>query len=138
MVDENGCWLWQGYVDRNGYGTIRIGSMRDGTRRTNFTHIVAYQAFVGPVPEGLALDHSCDVRHCVNPEHLSPMTIRENLLKETSRSVAARNARKTHCKHGHPYEGDNLYLRPDGGRGCRICRRQATARHDARFEESPE
>lgn len=121
VVDANGCWLWQGACDsRWGYGKTFVGSRRDGSRRGAKAHIVSYQAFVGPVPAGLTLDHACNVPRCVNPEHLVPMTQRENTLKPGSRAVTALNARRTHCEQGHPLSGDNLRWRGTM-RVCRTC-----------------
>jgi HNH endonuclease len=120
--NRRGCWIYQGKLDRWGYGQIKVGSRRDGTRRSTKAHIVSYIAFVGPIPAGLTLDHTCNVRACVNPEHLVPMTMRENTLKPGSQAPTAINARKTHCAKGHPLSGENLRFRPDnGGRVCRTC-----------------
>ena len=76
-------------------------------------------------PRG-SLDHTCRVRHCVNPHHLQDVTIRENVLR--SEGVAAINAKKTHCPKGHEYSGGNLrvyIIRSTGGygRNCGMCQR---------------
>jgi hypothetical protein len=73
----------------------------------------------GPIPDGLHLDHLCKVRNCVRPSHLEAVTPRENVMR--SDGVASLNARKTHCKRGHPFSGRNLYVRPNGERACRKC-----------------
>jgi hypothetical protein len=79
---------------------------------------------VGPIPEGMEIDHLCRNRGCVNPEHLEPVTRQENIRRSQSISVA--NAAKTHCPYGHLLSGANLYLRPNrGGRACRECVRKA-------------
>lgn len=120
------CWISNRAAQPNGY--TKIGYLG----ATWLTHRFAYEVFVGSVPDGLALDHLCRQRACCNPEHLEPVTIRENLLRgETS---TAENAAKTHCHAGHPLSGANLYIRPDGQaqRGCRTCRRAASARSDRR------
>lgn len=122
LVMPNGCWEWTGCItkgERGGYGRISIGN-----RKLALAHRVAYELYVGPIPEGLTLDHLCRVRHCVNPTHLEPVTQRENCLRGESR--AARHARQTHCVHGHPLSGDNLYTYPNGRRkrACLTCIRR--------------
>lgn len=89
VVDEDGCWVWTGYVMPNGYGTIGVGRRADGKA---LVHRIAYEHFVGPIPAGLDLDHNCHNadaecvggwssmhRRCCNPWHLAPATRRENL-----------------------------------------------------------
>jgi hypothetical protein len=115
-VDENGCWLWTGFSRSGGYGDLHhLG-------RIQRAHRLSYEAFVGPIPGDLTLDHLCRVRRCVNPEHLEPVTGRENTLR--GESFAARYAKQTRCKHGHEYTPENTIRRYDGGRGCRICQRR--------------
>jgi hypothetical protein len=96
-----------------GYGRV----YRDG--RTVSSHRASYELVRGPVPAGLQLDHLCRNPPCVNPAHLEPVTSRENTMRGDT--IPARNAAKTHCQRGHPYEGDNLYVTPQGGRQCREC-----------------
>lgn len=110
----DGCWLWQASVDKWGYGWFKLaGKMRRA-------HSVSYELVVGPVPEGLQLDHLCRNPRCVNPAHLEPVTARENSLR--SSSFVALNARKTHCPRGHPLSGENLYINPSSrGRVCKTC-----------------
>lgn len=114
VIDEaTGCHLWQGKVDKRGYGVISVGN------RTMYAHRFAYETFVGPIPEGLHVDHvherGCRHRHCVNVEHLEPVTPAENTRR-------GEPARRTHCPAGHPYDDVNTYLRPDRGtRECRAC-----------------
>ena len=75
----------------------------------------------GPVPDGIEIDHLCRVRHCANPEHLEAVTPTENTMR--GEGVGAKNARLTHCKHGHPLSGDNLYIvTRAGGKRRRVCR----------------
>src|SRR6266576_3456485 len=94
-VDRRGseeCWPWQANRGR-GYGNVWIAG------RMYRAHRVAYELLIGPIPEGLTLDHLCRNRGCVNPAHLEPVTSRENTLR--GEGISANNARKTHCKHGH-------------------------------------
>lgn len=112
------CWLWNACRDQLGYGSFGIG----GRGKNRRAHIWAYEHFIGAIPEGLELDHLCRTRHCVNPWHLEPVTHRENTLRGIS--FVALNAAKTHCKQGHPLEGDNVKILKRGGRGCRTCYNQ--------------
>ncbi|MEU7240240.1 HNH endonuclease signature motif containing protein [Streptomyces sparsogenes] len=82
-------------------------------------HRFAYETLVGPIPEHLQLDHLCRVRHCVNPDHLEPVSSRENTRR--GRSQAGINGRKTHCQKGHPFDSANTYVWK-GSRACRTCR----------------
>ena len=119
----NGCWLWTAGKFINGYGAFRLGN------RTVYAHRFSYEALVGPIPPELQIDHLCRVRRCVNPAHLEPVTCRENTLRgDTS---AAHNAAKTECPQGHPYDEENTYLDPKGGRRCRECARQLDERRRA-------
>lgn len=113
--DASGCWLWTGSRDGNGYGMVFVDNAR-GARRA---HRVMYELMVGSIPSGLTLDHLCRVRHCVNPAHLEPVTRTENVLRGTAFSAV--NARKTHCKRGHPLTPENLERRVTNRRSCRHC-----------------
>lgn len=124
----NGCVEYTGGLTTSGYGRFW-----DGTRGVQ-AHRFAYEQIVGPIPEGLDLDHLCRNRRCVNPRHLDPVSRRENLLR--GETLPSANAQKTHCPMGHPYAGNNLLLeRKASGtwmRKCRECRRRATTERSRR------
>lgn len=119
------CWLWTASLG-DGYGRFRNDGLQD------MAHRVAYRLLVGPIPDGLTVDHLCRTRRCVNPAHMELVTSVENVMR--GESPHARNARKTHCKHGHPFHGDNLVVlkSPLGARGCRACNREKASRHRER------
>lgn len=111
VVDGNGCWIWQISTDNgSGYGQITID------HKVYKAHRVSYEAFVGPIPTGLQLDHLCRVRKCVNPEHLEPVTPLEN----THRGVG--HGSETECPQGHEYSPENTYVTTANRRHCRTCR----------------
>lgn len=89
-------------------------------------HVFAYEAFVGPIPEGMEPDHLCRNTLCVRPSHLEAVTRRENLRRADS--PVGINARRTECVNGHPFNAANTYIRPNGNRGCRQCRSDASVR----------
>lgn len=73
----DGCWIWQGPDNGQGYGTLRL----PGVRKKSYAHRVSYEMLVGPIPEGLYLDHLCRNPPCVNPDHLEPVTHAENVRR---------------------------------------------------------
>ena len=127
------CWLWTGGRDPNGYGRLDPpGSQAKGApRQLVGAHRYFYAEMVGPIPDGLVLDHLCRTPLCVNPSHLEPVTIKENTLRGDGPTAV--NAAKSHCLNGHPLFGDNLKIEANGGRRCKECRNQrARARYAAR------
>lgn len=113
---DDGCWLWQRSLSPDGYGWASLD------RRTHQAHRLVYTLTIGPVPEGLVLDHLCRVRHCVNPDHLEPVTGTENLRRGNNA-----NASKTHCKFGHLFDELNTSHQQGANgiqRGCRTCHAQ--------------
>jgi hypothetical protein len=117
----SGCWLWLGIANaKNGYGYAPLG--RRGC--TRLSHRLSYEVFVGPIPPGLHIDHRCSTKLCVNPDHLEAVTQQVNNQRQRHsnqfRSVTA-------CVNGHPFDADNTYLRPTGGRACKTCIAQRSA-----------
>jgi hypothetical protein len=121
----NGCWLWVGVKTHDGYpywGTTGNKSI--------YAHRFIYEQEIGPIPKGLTLDHVCKVRNCVNPAHMDPCTLQENI----SRGDYGWRARQTHCKKGHEFTLENTYFDKNGGRnggGRRICLKCVSVRQIA-------
>jgi hypothetical protein len=112
------CWLWTATQVDGGYGWFD----------RSLAHRWAWEHLVGPIPDGLILDHLCRVHHCVNPDHLEPVTTAVNLTR--GYGISARNALKTRCKHGHEFTPENTYIHPKRGtRDCRTCRSSASQRY---------
>lgn len=118
------CWIWTGGTTPDGYGVFSVAG------RSVRAHRWAHLQMVGPIPEGLDLDHfACDRPGCVNPQHTRPVTVRENNLR--SDCVSARAAAATACPSGHPYDSANTY-HWRGIRYCRACRAERARRRRAR------
>lgn len=111
------CWLWTaGRFGRNReYGCFYL----TGGKKAIPAHVWAYKCLVGMIPSGLVLDHLCKTKLCVRPDHLEPVTHRENILRGDG--IAAKQARQTYCKRGHSL--DNAHILRNGGRDCRVCRK---------------
>ena len=109
------CWIWLGYLKR--YGKFWMQG------QSQMPHRVSYEISVRKIPIGLTLDHLCKNKACVNPMHLEPVTLRENILR--SDNPPAINATKTKCPRGHLLKGANLYTDPSRKRRCRICQCKA-------------
>ena len=106
---ESGCHLWNASLKPNGYGQFKF----EGTMV--LAHRFAYELEVGPIPEGLHIDHLCQVKACVNVLHLEPVTPQEN----------TRRAAGDHCLYGHPRTDENTQMvRGDNGQPrprCKPC-----------------
>lgn len=122
-VELTGCWLWTGHVIRGGYGMWSYTD--DGRTKTVYAHRASYELVVGPIPDGLVLDHLCKVRHCCAPAHLEPVPQKENVRRgRVAVTNALRRERPTHCPQGHEYTDENTHVRASGQRDCRTCTRE--------------
>jgi HNH endonuclease len=119
------CWLWTGTRNPKGYGRIKVNE----GRKLIPVHRAAYETFVGPIPDGLTIDHLCKQRNCVNPAHLEAVPFKENVLRGSG--PAALNARKTHCNRGHLLIPENLCGRSDR-RECKLCQKIHQRKNNAK------
>lgn len=116
-----GCWIWTGYRQPEGYGRVdaKTKLTSSGTR---LAHRIAYELLVGPIPDGLHLDHLCRIPACVNPDHLEPVTSAENTRRGLHGEL------RTECKRGHELTPENTRIRAsDNSRKCRQCDREDAA-----------
>jgi len=120
-----GCWLWTAAVKNHtpgrDYGAIHYA------QRQQSAHRVVYELCVGPIPEGLQIDHLCRTPRCVNPSHLEPVTSKENARRGIW-------GMKTHCPQGHPYDEANTYTH-GGKRFCRKCSNASCRRWRSKEKE---
>jgi hypothetical protein len=113
-----GCWLWTKAKTTDGYGQKHI----DG--KLEYAHRLSWKLHRGEIPAGLFVLHKCDVRNCINPEHLFLGSCKDNVLDARAKGRLTRLL----CKHGHELTPANTYTAPNGDRECRTCR---TARRRA-------
>ena len=116
---NSGCWLWDGAILNSGYGHAACGNYK-----TAPAHRVSYELFKGEIPAGLDIDHTCNMRLCVNPDHLEAVSRSENHQRAYRRDgrIPA-NSKKRCCSKGHEFTEENTYRNPNGSRCCRICRK---------------
>ena len=110
------CDIWEGSKLPGGYGQLRVGG------RTYYAHRIVWAQEHGAIPEGLVVMHSCDVPSCINIEHLSIGTVRDNALDMVAKGRAP-GQHKTECPKGHAYTPENTKL-DRGWRRCRECHRE--------------
>lgn len=140
-VDKNGpvpkarpdlgpCWMWKTVSSWDGYGYFTLCPSPGAKWVSVSAHGIAYRLAKGDFPLKHVPDHLCLVTSCVNPDHLEAVSQRTNILRGNGPSAV--NARKTECKRGHPLSGENLVMRPRGGRGCRKCDQRRQRIHERR------
>jgi hypothetical protein len=118
MGTMSGCWTWTG-AKTNGYGVASVGGRRPKGRQVR-VHRAAYEVLVGPIPDGMHLDHLCGNRACYNPGHLEPVTQAENNRRANAKRTYARSDT---CRKGHVLTA---------ARRCRECSRERTSQYRAR------
>jgi hypothetical protein len=116
-----GCWEWTLCLNQGGYGVFHTNNKQWKAHR------FAYQILIGPIPEGLTLDHLCKNKKCVNPEHLEPVTQYVN-------TVRGKGSSSLYCSKGHAMFGEHLYFN-DGNRRCQKCKRIADLNSKRRKRE---
>lgn len=109
-IADSGCWEWIGGKCSRGYGILWHVAKGKNVK----AHRAMYELRVGPLVDGMTIDHLCRNHSCVNPAHLEQVTPKENTLRGVS--FAAKNKAKTTCPRGHEYVIEH------GRRQCRTCR----------------
>ncbi len=128
---NSGCLLWEGAVQRHGYGHIRRGG------RYLSLHRVVWEETHGAIPDGLHVLHRCDVPACVNVAHLFLGTHTDNMRDIVAKGRHTSNRggfyrNKTHCRNGHLFSDENVGMTAAGHRYCRVCKRAYMRRYAAR------
>lgn len=118
------CWQWTAHVDAKGYGRVTIGG------KPQLAHRAVYELYVGPIPDGMVIDHLCRNRSCCNPDHLEVVTERENFLR--GESPGAIIAKTGLCPRGHSMDDYSITNKAKGYRACRTCLNEGKRRRRAR------
>jgi hypothetical protein len=115
---EDECWPWTGWMGRRNYGRIE-----DGGKRRPAAQVAWELAHGKPFPAGMMACHRCDNPPCVNPAHIFPGTMSDNIKDAVAkgRHDPKGNAYRTHCRRGHELTPENVRMRGDGARVCIAC-----------------
>jgi predicted nucleic acid-binding Zn ribbon protein len=125
------CWEWQSACHSTGYARLSIRGV------CLLAYRVSYTLLIGRIPAGMTIDHLCRNRKCVNPDHLQPVSLANNIYRGYNPPAMAR--RQTHCKHGHAFTPENTHVGISSNgkerRRCRKCdaekcRRMRVRRHE--------
>jgi hypothetical protein len=100
VKDSNGCWIWQGGKYAGGYGAFSLDGFKD------YAHRSSYRLYYGEIPEGKIICHRCDVKMCVNPDHLYAGTGSDNMFDKQRSTVTGRFLRAS-AVHLSGYSGDD-------------------------------
>lgn len=127
-----GCWEWTAALV-HGYGQFTSGDRRRGYKK-HLAHRLVYQMLVGPVPDGLELDHLCRNTSCCNSAHVEPVTHAENIrrcgaMAKASAAYVAMIRRRTECPNGHDLDAPDMRANA----ACSECARERKARQEARW-----
>jgi hypothetical protein len=115
-INEQGCWVWRGFVYRNGYPGSSYRS------KSGRVHRFVYELTKGPIPKGWDCCHTCDIRRCINPLHLFAGTRAVN-VQDMRAKKRGNHQKKTACLRGHPFDKENTLIDSRGFRQCRECNR---------------
>lgn len=116
--DLGACWVWTGYVSKKGYSRSHVAGSMPGKFVSDYVHRISYKLTKGSIPPGLDIDHLCEVKHCVRPEHLEAVTREQNM------------------KHGkHIPRLQRLFVEVRCTKKCRQCGEDFTSfkRHKRRY-----
>lgn len=118
-IPWSGCWIWMGGLNGDGYGNYKDS---EGTQHR--AHRLVWTILRGSIPLGLFVLHKCDIRCCVNPEHLYIGDQVDNIGDALARDrIQGRNRGITHCHRGHEFTSENTRVETTGSRRCRTCAR---------------